>query len=421
MTRKSKVGMSALVVAMACASAANAADLLPTTKPAAIAPAPVAPSGFYAGAFVGGAFSGLSTTMSSGSTASGFTTGTLLGYKWRVNPWSFGFEGDVSSNSLTQKFSGFAPATAVDNVYSGHARARVGYDIGGFEPFVAGGFAFDRLNQYGQSPNEMIGASSVRPGWTLGAGVDWRVNLPVVGSTILRAEYLYEHLQTGAFNLNGLVFNTGGSVQYLRLGVISELDDRAAHAADNFAANWAGNYVGVFGGYSGARVSTSMPGVSDSFNADGGLVGFYTGRNWMFGNYMLGWDGSTAFASIRGTGPQPLAVGPTHYDDYFVGDLRGRAGYALGRWLPYVAAGVVWDSSEQSDPANATYRGNIAQVSGAVGAGVEYMLTERVALRAEYDYSHSFNSVTTKLDLENCCSQSHSSNTVKFGIGYFFH
>ena len=57
--------------------------------------------------------------------------------------------------------------------------------------------------------------------------------------------------------------------------------------------------------------------------------------------------------------------------------------------------------------------------SATVGAGLEYMLTDRLALRGEYLYSRSIRSVSTKLDSETCCSQKREGQSVRFGLGYF--
>ena len=107
----------------------------------------------------------------------GYNTGVLVGYKWLVSPWVLGVEGDIDSNSLTQRFSGPSGAlgTQVDSIYAVHVRGLVGYRMGDFEPFVAGGLASDYQVQSRQTPNEYIGASSLRAGWTLGAGVDFNV------------------------------------------------------------------------------------------------------------------------------------------------------------------------------------------------------------------------------------------------------
>lgn len=415
----SKASVLAVLVGLAPA-AAFAADLPTHKSPVAppVAAAPYLDSGFYVGAFAGGAFGGLTTSPGSAANATGFTTGTLAGYKWRFSTWTFALEGDISSNSLTQKFrsGGLAPPTQIDNVYAVHARARLGYQLGNFEPFIAGGFVLTDIDQQRQSPAEFFGASSRRPGWTLGAGVDANFDVPVFGPTTLRAEYLYDRLSSTNLNLGGFVYRTGGSEQYARLAIIKYFNPTPTAAGPAVVADWNGNYVGVLGGANWARLSTA----AGSFNANGGSIGVYTGRNWTFGQgAMLGYEGSTSFASVNGDGPQPGAAGATHFHDYLLSDIRGRAGWAFGRWLPYAAAGVAFDTSSQSDRGNGHYRGDVFQYSATVGAGLEYMLTDRLALRGEYAYARSLGSVSTKLDSDSCCSQKRDSQSFRLGLGYF--
>ena len=301
-----------------------------------------------------------------------------------------------------------------------HARGLVGYQMGNIEPFVAGGLAYDYLVQYHQTPMEYIGAASLRPGWTLGAGVDFKVDLPILGASTLRAEYLYEGLSNASYDLGGVPYRTGGGVQYVRVGLISTIDGEKRSPAPSGAPDWSGSFFGAEAGYAGSSLSTTGLGESSSFSARGGLYGIYSGRNWMFGDAMLGIDGSTDFGSVSGSGPQPGAA-MTQYNEYFVGDIRGRAGYAFGRFLPYAALGLGLGDSQQTNAVNGNTRGDLFYTAWTLGAGVEYMMTERVALRAEYDYSRSLGATSTKLDSDSCCSQSRDNQAVRIGLSYFFH
>ncbi len=284
---------------------ARAADL-PTHKSFAAPPAaaPPAETGLYVGALAGAEFGGLTTNPGAASNAWGLATGTLLGYKWRVSPWTLGVEGDISSSTMTQKFAarGGFPATQIDSVYSIHARGRLGYQIGNFEPFVAGGFVWSELAQQGQSPTPFLGASGLRPGWTLGAGVDANLALPLLGPTTIRVEYLYDRLQQATST------STASSTAPAAPSIspVSDSSNILAPTARPtpapVVADWGGSYFGVIGGYEGARYATSVGG----FDVKGGTVGVYTGRNWMFGPAMLGFEGSTAFGSVSGDGAQPL-------------------------------------------------------------------------------------------------------------------
>jgi len=140
----------------------------------------------------------------------------------------------------------------------------------------------------------------------------------------------------------------------------------------------------------------------------------------MFGNAMAGFDGALTLGDVEGNGAQPGAPA-THYRDYFDADLRARAGYAFGRFLPYVAAGVAWNDSEQTDTTNGNFRDALSDFSGIVGVGLEYMASDRITIRAEYVHADTFSNVNTHLDSESCCSQSRSSDGFRLGLAYFFH
>ena len=152
----------------------------------------------------------------------------------------------------------------------------------------------------------------------------------------------------------------------------------------------------------------------------GPIGGVYSGQNWMFGNAMLGVDGAAMLGDVVGHGAQPGAAS-TRYRDFLESDLRGRAGYAIGRFLPFVASGLDFGASQQIDNATGNLKANQPVLAGTLGAGLDYMATERIAIRAEYLYSRSLASEITRLDNDNCCGQTRTSNSVRVGAAYFFH
>jgi outer membrane immunogenic protein len=420
-----KLGNFAAIGAALMSYGALAADLPSKAAPPVFSPEPVSSwAGLYAGSFLGGMLSSVSTreSASASGTALGGTVGTLVGYNWQNGAFVYGLEGDIGSNYLTRHFD--AKPGLVSNqfnsIYSLHARARLGYDMGWFMPFLAGGFAYDRGDQYQQAPLDFDGQSRNLAGWTIGAGVDAKVTLPFVGPAVLRAEYLYEGMPTATYNLNGPVLRTDVANHYARVALISTIGDKWRASPEVSPADWAGFYFGVVGGAAGQRVSTKGMGVTDAFSADGAIGGIYSGHNWMFGNTLLGYEGATMLANISGDGAQPGAPS-TNYRDFLESDFRGRAGYSIGRFLPFVAAGVAFGSSEQTDNMLGADKGNVPAVAGTAGVGVDYMAGDRIALRAEYLYSHSVVDENTHLDNGSCCNQSRSSNSLRLGAAYFFH
>jgi outer membrane immunogenic protein len=417
----------ALSVAALSAGGARAADLPSQSAPPVSAPAPAPVSnwgGLYAGSFVGGALGSFSTRQSASASGAawGATIGALAGYDWQNGVLVYGLEGDIGSNYLTRKFAG-APglvADEVESVYAIHARVRLGYDAGEFMPFVAGGAAYDRSAQFQQAPLDFDGQTALRAGWTLGAGVDAKVVLPIIGRSVVRAEYLYESLPATSYNLNGPTLRTDAAIQYARVALISTNGEESHSSPEVSAAAWGGSYFGAIGGGDLQQIMTQGLGASPAFRAAGPIGGAYSGQNWMFGNAMLGVDGAAMLANVVGRGPQPGAVS-TNYQNFLESDLRGRVGYAFGRFLPFVASGLDFGASQQVDNANGNTRTNQPVLAGTLGAGLDYMASERIAIRAEYLYSRSLASESTHLDSDICCSQTRTGNGVRVGAAYFFH
>ena len=404
--------------------AAFGADLPAPSPPPAVYAPPSNWSGFYAGAFVGGLDGSFSTSQATRASASGFgvSSGVLAGYAFQSGSLVYGVEGDFASMSLDKKF-GAQPglvANEIEGVYELHARARLGWDMGVWLPFIAGGAAIDHIYQHQTFPNDFLGAAQDRVGWTIGAGVDAKVSLPILGATILRAEYLFEELPNATYVLGGPTLRTSLGVNEVRLALITPIGAGWQPSPEVVSADWAGSFFGVLGGGAVQTITTKGLGASDSSNASGGFGGVYSGRNYMFGNAMAGFDGALTLGDVEGNGAQPGAPTP-HYRDYFDADLRARAGYAFGRFLPYVAAGVAWNDSEQTDTTNGNFRDALSDFSGIVGVGLEYMASDRITIRAEYVHADTFSNVNTHLDSESCCSQSRSSDGFRLGLAYFFH
>ena len=421
--RLSSLGLLASVFSPIAAFAAD----LPTHKsaPPLYSPTPVSNwSGFYAGAFVGGLDGSFTTSEASRASGDsfGFTSGVLAGYAFQSGSLVYGVEGDIGSNSFSKKFNAQPGLVGneIDSVYELHARARLGYDLGNYLPFIAGGAAFDRLYQYQTYPGDFDGAARNRVGWTIGAGVDAKISLPILGPTILRAEYLYEGLPDATYVVGGPSLRTSLGVNEVRLALITPLGTSWRPSPEVVSTDWSGTYFGFIGGGASQTITTKGLGASDNFNAAGGFGGIYGGRNYLLGNVMLGYDAAMTLGDVSGSGAQPGATA-THYKDYFDSDLRARAGYAFGRFLPFVAAGVAWNDSEQTDTTNGHFRGALSDLSGVVGLGVDYMASDRITFRAEYVHSDTFTNVNTHLDSETCCSQSRSSDGFRLGLAYFLH
>ena len=145
------------------------------------------------------------------------------------------------------------------------------------------------------------------------------------------------------------------------------------------AYNWSGFYVGVNGG---GGWSTSSWDTAGSINVSGGVAGGTAGVNWQLGHAVLGLEGDVDWSSLKGsTTSTGCPAGCTTSNDW-LSTVRGRAGYAFDRFLPYVTGGVAFGDVKASTPG---FPGASQTSTGwTAGGGVELALTNNWTAKAEY-------------------------------------
>lgn len=183
--------------------AANAADLSIPYKAAPFMPAPAFSwSGFYLGGAVGyawgndhlleyftqnNAFTGFEQRYST----SGALGGIFAGGNYQFGRTVIGVEGDIEAANLRGSWSDPLVGGAGNTVlkWQGSVRGRLGYAADSVLLYGTGGVAFGNLSH--TYTNQLTGidetTSSMRTGWTAGAGVEYAVTQ----NMLLRAEYRY--------------------------------------------------------------------------------------------------------------------------------------------------------------------------------------------------------------------------------------
>jgi len=96
--------------------------------------------------------------------------------------------------------------------------------------------------------------------------------------------------------------------------------------------NWSGFYLGANGG--GGWSASHWDSVGGT-NGSGGVVGGTAGLNWQTGHAVFGIEGDIDWSNIKGTTTTACPAGCTTQNDWLA-TVRGRAGYAFDRVLPYV-------------------------------------------------------------------------------------
>jgi outer membrane immunogenic protein len=145
--------------------------------------------------------------------------------------------------------------------------------------------------------------------------------------------------------------------------------------------NWTGFYIGINGGGAWGHSDWDSAG---SFNLSGGLVGGTVGYNWQTGPWVLGVEGDVDWSRINGTVTNALCgLGCTTSNDWLA-TVRGRAGYAFDRIMPYITGGLALGNVNATTP---FFAGKDEVNAGwTVGAGLEVALMNNWTAKAEYLY-----------------------------------
>jgi len=168
--------------------------------------------------------------------------------------------------------------------------------------------------------------------------------------------------------------------------------------------NWTGFYVGAHGGYAGSSIDPAgdypLTGAPTQ-KVEGGIVGLQVGAQYQWhGGLVTGVEADISFAQLKETVRDGNYITQTGNISTF-GTVRARLGYAMGRFMPFVTAGLAWDRLSENevcpDPASvqfgwcrpATGNGpyNLTQsktnFGWAYGVGFDYAVSRDWSVRLE--------------------------------------
>jgi len=162
--------------------------------------------------------------------------------------------------------------------------------------------------------------------------------------------------------------------------------------------NWTGVYVGAQAGYAigeSLYTNTDFPGEYVEYDPDGSFGGVYAGYNYQLpSNVVLGVEADLNLTPIEGSNvywwigiwPYETASAEIKY----TAAVRARIGYAMGRYMPYIAAGVAiakYDFDFITPAGHVYYQESETLTGWNIGFGSEYAATDNLLIRAEYRYS----------------------------------
>jgi opacity protein-like surface antigen len=141
---------------------------------------------------------------------------------------------------------------------------------------------------------------------------------------------------------------------------------------------WDGWQLGAQAGFS----NMESPGLTTT---TGPVFGGFVGYNMQWDQLVLGVDVGYTFPSVLDTATE---AGRLKLKDYAT--FRGRAGYAVGQFLPYAAIGLAVGRFNfgNLDAATGTFVGkdNAFDAGIVAGLGIDWAVTPGIFLRAEWDY-----------------------------------
>jgi outer membrane immunogenic protein len=145
--------------------------------------------------------------------------------------------------------------------------------------------------------------------------------------------------------------------------------------------NWTGLYAGINGGYGwGTSNWSALP---SNLKPNGGLVGGQIGYNWQFGQFVYGLEGDADWADFRGnSGIAGCGLGVCQTKSDYLATVRGRLGYAIDRFLPYVTGGLAVGDIRTTSPLVGGV--DTTNAGWTVGGGVEFALSGPWTAKVEY-------------------------------------
>jgi outer membrane immunogenic protein len=145
------------------------------------------------------------------------------------------------------------------------------------------------------------------------------------------------------------------------------------------AYNWSGFYAGLNGG---GEWGTSNWDNGGSLSLSGGVAGGTAGLNWQMGHAVIGLEGDVDWSNLKGNSNSAACpAGCTTTTDWLA-TVRGRAGYAFDRVMPYVTGGLAAGDIKASTPGFAG--ASQTNAGWTAGGGVEFALTNNWTAKAEY-------------------------------------
>jgi outer membrane immunogenic protein len=204
----------------------------------------------------------------------------------------------------------------------------------------------------------------------------------------------------------------------------STYQQKAPTSYNTNAYNWTGAYVGLdFGGQLGTSDKKLSNGTDiGEFSVDGVNGGLVAGYNYEFyNNIVLGIEGDISGSSASGSKSCNSAGYTCATDNPWFATVRPRAGYAIGRFLPYVTAGyAVGDIRAERTGGVANLDHNLIKSGWTAGAGAEMFVISHWTAKLEYLYMRYDDASMPAATGTGTTATPLDSSVIRIGMNYKF-
>lgn len=145
---------------------------------------------------------------------------------------------------------------------------------------------------------------------------------------------------------------------------------------------WTGGYIGINAGYGFG--SSDWSGFAADADPSGGLVGLTLGYNWQAGPWVFGLEGDIAWSGMKGNFANAACPLGCEVKNQWLGTARGRLGYAMDRFMPYITGGAAFGDVRTT--VNGFANGGDTNVGWTIGGGIEGALAPNWTAKLEYLY-----------------------------------
>lgn len=177
---------------------------------------------------------------------------------------------------------------------------------------------------------------------------------------------------------------------------------------------WAGPYAGAEVGLSETGTEAKSGGVTKDFSRTDAAFGLFAGYNWRISRVVVGVEGSAAYLGGEAKSSH-TTLGNIKSGSTWSASIKGRVGLPIGRFMPYLSAGVA--ATDNTFKANGRKDTSVG-IGPVLGAGLEVAVTDSWRVRADYSLTgimnknSNFGGATVK--------RSSANHRLMLGVAYAF-